>query len=131
MRISNARFKKIDLHYRLEIESSLQFKSRYISVANHTSKSVSQLWEEIEEALQSGIDKYIPKKTLCSKPSLPWMTQDIRRNIRKRERAYHLSSLSFSLSNPSSLYYFFLDIRDLPEARFVFVVNDWLPSKQT
>ena len=57
-------------------------------VTNHSSKPVSKLWEEIEGALLTGIEKLIPKKTLGSKPSLPWMTQDIRRHIRKRDSLF-------------------------------------------
>ena len=48
------------------------------------SKSVSKLWMNLKTALQEGINKYVPKKNISSKPSLPWMTQDVWRNIGKR-----------------------------------------------
>ena len=31
---------------------------------------------------------FFPKKTISSKPSLPWMTQEIQRNIRKRDSLF-------------------------------------------
>ena len=31
-------------------------------MANHSNKTVNRLWEELNEALQSGIDIFIPKK---------------------------------------------------------------------
>ena len=55
---------------------------------DHESKSVNKLWLDFKTALQEGIDKFVPKKTISSKPSLPWMTQEIRRNIRKRDSLF-------------------------------------------
>ena len=55
---------------------------------DHESKSVNKLWLDFKTALQKGIDKFVPKKTISSKPSLPWMTQEIRRNIRKRDSLF-------------------------------------------
>ena len=55
---------------------------------DHESKSVNKLWLDFKIALQEGIDKFVPKKTISSKPSLPWMTQEIQRNIRKRDSLF-------------------------------------------
>ena len=55
---------------------------------NHESKSVNKLWLDFKNALQDDIDKFVPKKTISSKSSLPWITQDIRRNMRKRDSLY-------------------------------------------
>ena len=57
-------------------------------MVDHESKSVNKLWFDFKTAIQEGIDKFFPKKTIISKPSLPWMTQEIRRNIRKRDSLF-------------------------------------------
>ena len=51
------------------------------------SQSINYGWT-LKTALQEGIDKFVPKKTISSKPSLPWMTQEIRRNVRKRDSLF-------------------------------------------
>ena len=38
---------------------------------------------------QSRIQQYVPQHTISSKPSLPWMTEEIKRTIRKRDILYH------------------------------------------
>ena len=64
----------------------LSFQNSFL--ASHEGKSVNLLWEEIKGALQSGIEKYVPQRTVSTKPSLPWITQEIKRNIRKRDSLY-------------------------------------------
>ena len=59
-----------------------------IFLASHEGKSVDKLWSEFKTALESGIKKYVPQKTLSSKVSLPWVTQDIKRRIRKRDSLF-------------------------------------------
>ena len=39
----------------------------------------------LKNTLQDGIDKFVPKKTISRKSSLPWITQEIWRNMRKRD----------------------------------------------
>ena len=43
----------------------------------------------LKTALDSGIQQSIPIKKLSSKRSLPWITQEIRRLMRKRDKLYH------------------------------------------
>ena len=52
----------------------LSFQNSFL--ASHEGKSVNLLWEEIKGALQSGIEKYVPQRTVSTKPSLPWTTQE-------------------------------------------------------
>ena len=61
---------------------------RELFMEDHESKSVNKLWLDFKNALQDGIDKFVPKKIISSKSSLPWITQDIRRNMRKRDSLY-------------------------------------------
>ena len=54
-------------------------------LASHEGKSISLLSEEFKGVLQSVIEQYVPQHTISTKPSLPWMTQEIERTIQKRD----------------------------------------------
>ena len=43
-------------------------------------------------ALDSGIQQFVPTKNLSFKCSLPWITQEIRRLMRKRDKLYQKTS---------------------------------------
>ena len=62
---------------------STNFKS------NLECKSVTQLWAELKDAIHTGLSLYVPCKTVSGKKSLPWITQQIKRYIRKRDSLYH------------------------------------------
>ena len=47
-------------------------------------KSVTQLWCDFKEALNGCINKFIPSRFVGRKRHLPWITQAIKREIRKR-----------------------------------------------
>ena len=57
-------------------------------ILSYDSKSVESLWLEFKEALNYGIQKFIPSKFVGKKKHLPWITQSIKREIKKRERLY-------------------------------------------
>ena len=57
-------------------------------LASHEGKSINLLWEDFKVALHSGIEKHVPQHTISTKPSLPWMTQEIKRIILKRDSLY-------------------------------------------
>ena len=58
-------------------------------LSSYEGKSVEVLWTEFnKEALNSGIQKFIPSKFSGNKKHLPWITQSIKREIRKRGRLY-------------------------------------------
>ena len=49
-------------------------------------KSVEeQLWCDFREALNGGINKFVPSRFVGRKRHLPWINQAIKREIRKRE----------------------------------------------
>lgn len=63
--------------------------SRSPSMFNdYHSKSIEELWTEFKNLIHEGINLFIPSKRLGSKPSLPWITQSIKRQIRKRDKLY-------------------------------------------
>ena len=57
-------------------------------VSSYEGKSAEVLWTEFKEALNSGILKFISSKFSGYKKNLPWITQSIKREIRKRDRLY-------------------------------------------
>ena len=57
-------------------------------LANLQQQSVEVIWSALKNALQTGISKYVPIKKFGTKRSLPWITQEIKRLIRKRDSLY-------------------------------------------
>ena len=64
----------------------LSFQKSWL--ASHEVKSINLLWEELKGALQSGIEKNVPQRTVSTQPPLPLMTQEIKRTFRKRDSLY-------------------------------------------
>ena len=61
-------------------------QSKFLS--SHAGKSVEELWTSFADALEAGMQECIPMKLLSCKGSLPWITQEIKRLIRKRDKLY-------------------------------------------
>ena len=64
----------------------LSFQESFL--VSHEGKSNNLLWDEFKGALQSGIEQFVPQRTVSTKPSLPWITQELKRSIRKRDSLY-------------------------------------------
>ena len=47
-------------------------------------KSVEEIWSAFKLYIHTGIKKFIPVIKIGSKRSLPWVTQEIKRLIRKK-----------------------------------------------
>ena len=50
--------------------------------------STQELWDYFKKELEDSIDENIPQKTARIKDGNPWITRDIKRPIRKRDRLY-------------------------------------------
>ena len=46
------------------------------SLVSHEGKSINLLWDEFKGALQSGIEQFVPQRTVSTKPSLPGITKN-------------------------------------------------------
>ena len=57
-------------------------------------KSVEELWYDFTSTLNQLCKESIPSKLIRGKPSLPWITQEIKRLIRKRDSLYSQSKKS-------------------------------------
>ena len=62
------------------------FRDRFIN--EHFGKSVEDLWNEFKTAIDQFSTQCIPTKLIRGKSSFPWITQEIRRIIRKRDHNY-------------------------------------------
>ena len=51
-------------------------------------KSVEELWNDFTNTLNKLCEECIPSKLIRGKSSLPWITQEIKRMIRKRDSLY-------------------------------------------
>ena len=55
---------------------------------SHIGRSVEELWNDFTSTLDLFSSQCIPTKTFSGKKSLPWITQEIKRQIRKRDHLY-------------------------------------------
>ena len=55
---------------------------------NHFNRSVEELWSDFVTTIDTYASKCVPTKTIRGKTSLPWITQDIRRQIRRKDDLY-------------------------------------------
>ena len=59
-------------------------------------ENIEQLWSKFKVSIAQVVDKYIPHKLSKQRSGLPWINQNIRKLIRKRDRLYKLCKVSFS-----------------------------------
>jgi hypothetical protein len=71
--------------------------------------TVEENWKQFKETIETCIDKHIPKKKIGKYHDVPWMTTDIKRLIRKKQRLYNKSKKSKKPSHKKA----FKDIRSL------------------
>ena len=62
------------------------FQSKFLS--SHIGNSVEELWMSFTNTLDACVDECIPLKVISGKSSLPWIIQEIKCLIRKRDRLY-------------------------------------------
>jgi hypothetical protein len=71
--------------------------------------TIEENWKHFKEAIETCIEKHIPKKKIGKHHDVPWMTTDIKRLIRKKQRLYNKSKKSKKPSHKKALK----DIRSL------------------
>ena len=57
-------------------------------LSRHKGKTVDEHWTKLTSYLDKFTEQCVPSKLIKSKQSLPWITQAIRRLIRKRDQLY-------------------------------------------
>ena len=68
------------------------FQSSFLSTCE--GKSTEQLWQEFKDKTDQVINLYIPTKTLRGRKNLPWVTQEIRRKMNRRDNLYQVQKNS-------------------------------------
>ena len=63
------------------------FQQSFLS--GHKGKTIDKLLKSFSSALENFSEQCIPNRLIKSKPSSPWVTQQIKRLIRKRDHLYH------------------------------------------
>ena len=66
--------------------------------SNPDARSVNENWVMFKTSLATAVDTFIPWKMTKAKPSLPWVTKAIKRQMRKRDKLHSLATHS---NNPS------------------------------
>ena len=59
-----------------------EFQTAFLSTCE--GKSTERLWQEFKSEVDTLIKKYVPSKTLRGRKNLPWVTQEIRKEINLR-----------------------------------------------
>ena len=57
-------------------------------LSNPATTDIQDLWDKFASGLQRGIDKHIPIRRSGTKDGFPWINQEIRRLMRKRDKLY-------------------------------------------
>ena len=57
-------------------------------LSNPATTDIQELWYKFASGLQRGIDKHIPIRRSGTKDGFPWINQEIRRLVRKRDKLY-------------------------------------------
>ncbi|CAC5390522.1 unnamed protein product [Mytilus coruscus] len=59
-------------------------------INNHqNSTNINKMWEEFKDEIQKLTDKHIPQRTITHQHGYPWITIELRRMMRKRDRLYN------------------------------------------
>ena len=61
--------------------------------------SIEKSWQKLENFIKNVTDKYIPSKLSSSRYNLPWMNSQLKRLIRRKERAFHTAKRTDLLAN--------------------------------
>lgn len=62
------------------------YQTKFLS--EHSDKSVDQLWSDLTDNLEKYTDECIPSKVIKGKPSIPWISHEIKCLIRRRDKFY-------------------------------------------
>ena len=92
-------------------------------VNNLYQKSVEDIWTALKTTIQNGISEFIPIKKIGTKKSLPWLTQEIKRLIRKRDSLYQKQKRGRSRDR-----HHFKQVKHLVQAKIKMAYNNYLEN---
>ena len=90
-KVSRCKPRKITLYKKADWDGlRLKMAAYSESVLSDPGKyTVESLWTELKSQIEDGIAQFIPSKMVSGKNKLPWVTQDIKRLIRKRDKSFY------------------------------------------
>ena len=74
-----------------------EFQAAFLAICEE--KSTEQLWQEFMGETETLIGRYVPTKTLRGRKNLPWITQEIRRKINRRDNLYYIQKSTGKVSH--------------------------------
>ena len=85
------------IYRKADWDSFRKYFSEFASdfILNYENMTVEQLWNSFKSTINQGISKFIPPiKRFGAKRSLPWITQEFKRLVRKRDKLFQLQKRS-------------------------------------
>ena len=72
-----------------DLKAEAQKISEDFDRKNVAETNVNDLWNEFKDRVQKSVEKNVPSKIVRNRSISPWITQQIRRYQRKKQRAYN------------------------------------------
>ena len=84
--------RNVPLYRKADWDGFRKYISNFASdfMTNYENLDDEQLWNSFKSAIYQGISKFVPIKRFGVKNSLPWITQEIKRLMRKRDKLFHM-----------------------------------------
>ena len=94
--IAQQKPRAVPLYRKADWDSFRKYISEFASdfMLNYENKTVEQLWNSLKSAINQGFSKFIPIKRFGAKRSLPRITKQIKRLVRKRDRLFQVQKRS-------------------------------------
>ena len=83
--------RKIPLYKKAQWDKLKEHMSKFhenLTQEDKASETANSLWERFKASLEEGIEKYIPHRIAGKKDSHPWITFELKKLIRKRNKLY-------------------------------------------
>ena len=100
------------------------FRDQYLQ-SNLSSNSVEENWNEFKNALFKSMDNHIPKKTIKGKVDVSWMTNKVKRMIKKKKRLYK-KARKLKDSNSTKAFHEFRKVRNMLHTEYYRYINNLL-----
>ena len=78
-------YKKADWE---QLKQSMRDLHSELTQSDLATTSAQSMWDRFATKLEQGIDQFIPTRKSGSRDGFPWINQEIRRLMRKREKLY-------------------------------------------
>ena len=84
--------RNVPLYRKADRDGFRKYISNFVSdfMTNYENLDVEQLWNSCKSAINQDISKFVPIKRFGVKKSFPWITQEIKRLMRKRDKLFYM-----------------------------------------